>query len=254
MYASARKPYRGISMEGSLATWYAKITRKDLGEIGRLAEELAKDLPRAARVLEVAPGPGFLSVALAKLGPYQITGLDISQSFVQMASEYAKKESVKVHFIHGSASDIPLEEGFFDLVVCRAAFKNFTEPLKALNEMHRVLKPGSRAVVIDLRKDASWDEIVSYVDQLGLRRMSSWMTKMVFKHTLLKRAYTVKQMESLAAASDFKSSEIIRNPVGMEIRLYKPPNVTEERLREGDKNEAVKLGLDVERGEARLVT
>jgi len=40
----------------------------------------------------------------------------------------------------------------------------------------------------------------------------------------------------------------------MEIRLYKPPNVTEERLREGDKNEAVKLGLDVERGEARLVT
>jgi SAM-dependent methyltransferase len=180
-------------------------------------------------------------------------GLGISESFVQMASEYAKKESVKVHFIHGSAADIPLEEGFFDLVVCRAAFKNFTGPLKALNEMHRVMKPGGRAVVIDLRKDASWDEIVSYVDQLGLRRMSSWMTKIVFKHTLLKRAYTVKQMESLAAASDFKSSEIIRNPVGMEIRLYKPPNATEERLRE-DKNEAVKLGLDMERGEARLVT
>jgi hypothetical protein len=55
------------------------------------------------------------------------------------------------------------------------------------------------------------------------------------------------------AASDFKSSEIIRNPVGMEIRLYKPPNATEERLRE-DQNEAVKLGLDMERGEARLVT
>jgi ubiquinone/menaquinone biosynthesis C-methylase UbiE len=59
-------------------------------------------------------------------------GLGISESFVQMASGYAKKESVKVHFIHGSAADIPLEEGFFDLVVCRAAFKNFTEPLKAL--------------------------------------------------------------------------------------------------------------------------
>jgi hypothetical protein len=77
---------------------------------------------------------------------------------------------------------------------------------------------------------------------------------MVFKHTLLKRAYTVKQMESLAAASDFKSSEIIRNPVGMEIRLHKPPNATEERLREGDKHEQAKLGLDMERGEARLVT
>src|SRR5260370_19319894 len=117
MYASARKPYRGISMEGSLATWYAKITRKDLGEIGRLAEELAKDLPRAARVLEVAPGPGCLSVALAKLGPSQITGLDITQSFVQMAWEDAKKESVNVDCVHGSASDITLEEGFFVLVL-----------------------------------------------------------------------------------------------------------------------------------------
>ena len=33
----------------------------------------------------------------------------------------------------------------FDLVVCRAAFKNFSEPLKSLNEMHRVLKPQGRA-------------------------------------------------------------------------------------------------------------
>src|SRR5580704_1556352 len=84
MEASARKPYRGISMEGGLATWYAKITRNDLVEFERLARELAKDLPASARVLEIAPGPGYLSIALAKLGSFKITGLDISQSFVQM--------------------------------------------------------------------------------------------------------------------------------------------------------------------------
>src|ERR1700719_705668 len=69
MQTTARKPYRGISMEGGLATWYAKITRKDLCEFERLARELAKDLPVNARVLEIAPGPGYLSIALAKLGP-----------------------------------------------------------------------------------------------------------------------------------------------------------------------------------------
>jgi ubiquinone/menaquinone biosynthesis C-methylase UbiE len=217
MGASARKPYRGISMEGGLATWYANITRKDLGEFERLAQELAKDLPENARMLEIAPGPGYLSIALAKLGPFKITGLDISQSFVRMASDHAKREGVVARFIHGSASDIPLEDGMFDLIVCRAAFKNFSEPLKALNEMQRVLKPGGRALIIDLRKDASWEEIVAYVDGLKISKTSTWMTKFTFKHMLLKRAYTEEQMASLARDSDFKSCEIVRSPVGMEV-------------------------------------
>ncbi len=108
-----------------------------------------------------------------------------------MASQSAKQEGVPARFIHAQrASDIPLEDGLFDLIVCRAAFKNFSEPLKALNEMHRVLKPQGRAVIIDLRKDASWDEIVAYVDGLHLSSANTWMTKFTFKHMLLKRAHT----------------------------------------------------------------
>lgn len=221
MTLSARKPYRGISMEGKLASWYAKTTWKDLNEHQRLAKELAKELPEDSRVLEVAPGPGYLSVALAKLGRYKITGLDISQSFVRMASDYARKEGVGVHFIHGSASDIPFEDCFFDLVVCRAAFKNFSEPLRAMNEMHRVLKPGGRALIIDLRKDASWNEIESYVDGLKLGGFDSWFTKMAFKHMLLKRAYTREGIEALAAKSNFKSCQITDAHVGMEIQLFR---------------------------------
>ena len=221
MQSSAKKPYRGISMEGALATWYAKITRKDLDEFESLAQKIAKDLPHDARVLEVAPGPGYVCVALGKLGRYKITGLDISQSFVKIASENARKAGVGAHFIHGSASDIPLEDGFFDLIVCRAAFKNFSEPLCALNEMHRVLKPGGRALILDLRHDTSWDEIVSYVKGLNLSAWNSWMIRMTFKHMLLKRAYTAQQMESLAAASDFKSCQIVKNPIGMEVQLLR---------------------------------
>ena len=238
MQSSGRKPYIGMGMEGRIATWYAKTTRKDLSEFERLAQELAKQLPQNARVLEIAPGPGYLSVALAKFGPFcrypeefpdrgalfggfKITGLDISQTFVQMASEYAKREGVVVHFIHGSASDIPLEDGLFDLIVCRAAFKNFSEPLKALNEMHRVLKPGGLAQILDLRKDTDWQEIEDYVKQSGRSALDAWMTKMAFKLMLLKRAYTEEQMKSLVFASDFKSCQIARTPIGMEVTLLR---------------------------------
>ena len=228
MEAVAKKPYRGISMEGGLATWYARTTQKDHGEFERLAQTLAEKLPRNARVLEIAPGPGFLSIALAKLGPFKITGLDISQSFVRMASESARREGVAARFIHGSASDIPLEDGLFDLIVCRAAFKNFSEPLKALNEMHRVLKPGGRALIIDLRKDAPWDEIEEYVDGLHLSHLSTWFTKWTFKHMLLKRAYTADQMTALAQASDFGSCAIVRARVGMEIDLVRRQPLQEQ--------------------------
>lgn len=221
MTESARKPYRGMSMEGGIANWYARLTHKDMPEFEQLAQTLTQDLSPDSRILEIAPGPGYLAVAMAKLGPYKITGLDISQSFVRMASEYAKKEGVSVHFIHGSASDIPLEDCFFDLIVCRAAFKNFSDPLGALNEMHRVLKPGGKAIIIDLRKDTSWQEIASYVDHLKVSRISTWMTKITFKHMLLKRAYTTDAMESLAAQSNFKSSHIVTNPIGMEVQLIR---------------------------------
>lgn len=228
MEATAKKPYRGISMEGGIASWYAKTTRKGLIEFERLARELAGELPQNARILEIAPGPGYLSVALAKLGSFKVTGLDISQSFVRMASEYARREGVVVRFIHGSASDIPLEDGLFDLVVCRAAFKNFSQPLAALNEMHRVLKPGGRAVIIDLRKDASWDEIVSYVDGLGVSAANRWFMKFTFKHMLLKRAYTEAQMTALVQQSDFKTCEIVTAPVGMNVKLVRHEPVAEQ--------------------------
>jgi len=221
MQATAKKPYRGISMEGGIATWYAKNTKKEYPEFERLAAELAQDLAPNSRVLEIAPGPGYLSVELAKLGKFKVTGLDISETFVRLASEHARREGVVVRFIHGSALDIPFEDGLFDLIVCRAAFKNFSEPLKALNEMHRVLKPKGRAIIIDLCKDAPWQEIQSYIKGANVGPLNSWLYKITFKHLLLKRAYTEAQMHALAVASDFRYYCILRVPLGMEVTLVR---------------------------------
>ena len=81
------KGYKGIGMEGPVARWYAKNTAKTLGEFQQRAHEIARHLPEGSRVLEVAPGPGYLAIELAKLGRYQISGLDISRTFVEIARE-----------------------------------------------------------------------------------------------------------------------------------------------------------------------
>ena len=57
---AAEKPYRGLGMEGSIARWYASLTRKSLGEFQALARRVAGELPPNSEVLEIAPGPATL--------------------------------------------------------------------------------------------------------------------------------------------------------------------------------------------------
>ena len=172
---SSVKPERGIGMEGFIAKWYANLTRKALDDFRALARQVSVQLPPDADVLEVAPGPGYFAIELAKLGDYRITGLDISKTFVEIARSNAAQANVQVDFRQGNASGMPFKSDSFDFLLCRAAFKNFGAPLGALREMHRVLKPGGRALIIDLRKDASNESVVagSGRDEAGRRQPRS---------------------------------------------------------------------------------
>src|SRR4029079_6128898 len=128
-------------------------TRKHrLAEMKGYAEEAAKHIQDGCSVLEVAPGPGYLAIELAKLGEFKITGLDISKDFVEIAKRNAREAGVEVEFRQGSVGDVPFPEDTFDFIICTAAFKNFKEPLEALSQMHRVLKPGGTALVVDMNR------------------------------------------------------------------------------------------------------
>ena len=215
------KAYKGMGMEGSIARWYAKTTHRDLAEFKALARRMAVPLPDGASVLEIAPGPGYFAIELGKIGKYKITGVDISKTFVEIARKNAREEGVEVEFQQGNAASLPFETGTFDLILCRAAFKNFSEPVKALREMYRTLKDGGRAVVIDLRRDTRRDEIYRYVDGLDLSLASKLMTKWTFRFMLLKRAYTMAQFKQFAEQAGFQKIEIPETPIGFEASLVK---------------------------------
>lgn len=214
-----RKGYIGMGMEGRIAEWYAKTTRRDMAEFVNLADRLAREIPASGKILEVAPGPGYLAIELAKRGQYRITGLDISRTCVKIARENAARESVPVDFQLGNASAMPFTDGSFDFIVCRAAFKNFSEPEEALNEMFRVLRPGGRALIIDLRKDASMDDIKSYVQRPGVGRLDALIIKLTFRYVLIPRAYSADQFMAMAARSKFGKCALSISGIGMEVTL-----------------------------------
>ncbi len=166
--SSLRKGYKGWGMEGFIAKWYAKTTLKDLKEFKTLAKRIAENLQYGSNVLELAPGPGYLAIELAKLCNYKIVGMDISKTFVEIAQDKAKQAGVAIEFRQGNASNMPFDDETFDLIICRAAFKNFSEPVKALSEIYRVLNANGKALIIDLRRDVPKESLNQYVRSLGL--------------------------------------------------------------------------------------
>jgi ubiquinone/menaquinone biosynthesis C-methylase UbiE len=215
------KAYKGLPMEGIIASWYAKTTLKDLKRHKMVAKQLVEKIPAKGKVLEIAPGPGYFCIELAKLANYQITGLDISKSFVEIARNNAADAGLKIDFREGNASAIPLPDDTFDFTFCQAAFKNFSEPVKAISEMYRVLRPGGLSLISDLRRDAPAEEIQREVKGMGLGPLNQFIVRWTFDHMLLKSAYSVADMESMIAQTPFKKGKFDVSGVGFQVWLEK---------------------------------
>ena len=215
------KPRKDSGMEGMVAKWYAANTAEMMKEYVDLAKRIAAQIPPGSSVLEIAPGPGYFSMELARRGPYIVTGIDISHSFVKMAAKRAAESGIKVDFRQGSASKLPIQDNSYDFLLCRAAFKNFGEPVRALQEMCRVLKPGAQALIIDLSGDASADAMDQGVERMQLSSLNRILTKFVFRKVLIKRAYTKAQFEQMLKETDFSRVEVIESGIGLEVRMTK---------------------------------
>ena len=214
------KAYKGMGMEGSTARWYDRTTRKDMPEFKILAVRIAGILPPSAQVLEIAPGPGFLSIELARRG-LQVRAFDISKTFVEIARRNAAREGVSPQFEQGNAAALPVADASVDFVVCRAAFKNFTEPVKALAEIKRVLRPGGKALLIDMRRDASMAEVKRYVQGLGVSRLNRWFMMFVFRNMLIKRAYPLAEIRRMSVEAGWAEPRIDSAAMGFEAWMTK---------------------------------
>ena len=216
----AVKAYKGMGMEGGVARWYDKATRRDMPEFVQLAARIAALVPASATVLEVAPGPGFLAIELARRG-LEVWAVDVSRSFVEIARRNAAAAGVTPRFELGDAAALPIGDATVDFVVCRAAFKNFSQPVTALAEMRRVLRPGGTALLIDMRRDVSIAALKHYVGGLGLGWPNRCFMLLVFRTSLIKRAYTLDDIRRMSSEAGWTQSRIEITSLGFECSMSK---------------------------------
>jgi ubiquinone/menaquinone biosynthesis C-methylase UbiE len=107
-------------------------------------------------VLEVGPGPGYLGLEWLKSTSGTILrGLDISDEMIALADRNAREYGLteRVQYVKGDACKMPFEEEHFDAVFTNGSLHEWAHPEEILNEIARVLKPGGRYCISDLRRD-----------------------------------------------------------------------------------------------------
>jgi ubiquinone/menaquinone biosynthesis C-methylase UbiE len=103
------------------------------------------------RVLDLASGSGQPAISLAKaVAPGgHVTATDMSAGMLKIAEECAAREGLSnMTFRQADAENLPFADGEFDAVTCRYGVMFFPDPVRALRDCRRVLKPGGRVVFV----------------------------------------------------------------------------------------------------------
>ena len=203
----ARDPHAG---------WGALQARVYDALVARGQEELYAELlaPLVARgvrgrILDVGAGPGHAALQLAGRCPdASIVGVDRAPAMVALASRRARRAGRgDLRFVVGDALDLPFAAASFDGAYSLASLKHWPDRERGLAELHRVLRPGAEALVVEADGEASPAAVAAHA------RRWPWIPAAVFtalfRGLVARAGLGPRAARGLARRSPFAASELV---------------------------------------------
>ncbi len=140
-----------------------------------------------ATILDVATGTGDMAIAAARaIAGVKVIGVDIAE---QMMAEGRKKTDVQgltgtITFQYADSESLPFPTGSFDAMMCAYGVRNFEHLEAGLTEMHRVLAPGGRLVILEFSRPTAFP--IKQLYQSSFKYFCPLIGRMVSRHS---RAY-----------------------------------------------------------------
>jgi len=164
--------------------------------------------------LEVGPGPGYLGLEwLSKTTGTYLKGLDISQNMIEIATLNSRNYDLvdRVGYVIGDACEMPFEDNYFNAVFSSGSLHEWVKPAEIINEINRVLKPGGRYFLCDMKRNMnpfikSFLWIMTKPRQIRPYLLSS-----------INAAYTKDEIEKLLHGTKLTGWRIDENTMGLVI-------------------------------------
>lgn len=170
-------------------------------------------------LLDVATGTGdFAFEAIKMLNPEKVIGVDISEGMLQVGRRKIKERGLEEKFsmLLGDSEGLQFEDNTFDAITVAFGVRNYENLEKGLKDMHRVLKPGGKIVILEFSKPRQFPIKQGY--NLYFKYVLPLFGKIFSKD---KRAYTYLP-ESVAAFPDGNEFTSLMSKVGYSDTLHKP--------------------------------
>ena len=118
----------------------------------RLIRLMGEDKP--LQILDLATGTADLAIAAMKLNPEKVTGTDISDEMLAVGKEKVKKLGLenKITLLKADSENLPFDNNYFDAAMVAYGVRNYENLPGGLSEMYRVLKPGSKAFILEFSR------------------------------------------------------------------------------------------------------
>ena len=122
-----------------------------------ILRDLAKYHPHG-KLIDVGCGTGHLVISIKKKFPgLDVRGLDINRDMIDTARHNSEKVFPGGNYFDlGDVHSLPYEDGFFDIIVSSLSLHHWDDAAKALSEIRRVLAPGGKLLLVDIRRDCPW--------------------------------------------------------------------------------------------------
>ncbi len=196
----------------NIARLYDEHAQRFMGLVyRRCAARVAGINPPGRRVLDIGTGSGLLAIELARAHPdWQITGIDISGSLLNLARQNAAQKSLdnRINFRQASAEVLPFADGHFGLVVSNASLHLWSEPVKVLKEIARVTSPGGYCLIWDnlrLTVFSPFLKLIGWVMGMNTSQRRLWLKAM---HS----SYTIGEVKAMLSESSIKDARIFIEP------------------------------------------
>ncbi|MGA2071531.1 MAG: class I SAM-dependent methyltransferase [Sedimentisphaerales bacterium] len=153
-------------------------------------------------LLDIGTGPARLLLKLHQQSPgMRLVGIDSSSAMVTEAKKNVAEAGLSefIEVKEGSAGQIPFPDRTFDIVVSTISMHHWKEPEACLNEIYRVLKDNSYALIYDIVSDTPKNILNEIKEGCG------WLKTTVFwLHSFEEPFYTRQNFESFAQSSLFQ--------------------------------------------------